>query len=137
MHGANRLASVSLLEGLLWGIRAGRSVEPEMPPQAVQAGVPDWVYPKNEEVFDRVLVKQDFRSIQSTMWNYAGIIRTRKRLQRAFADLDYLTHRIEQFYRGAKLTRGIVELRNTVLTASLIVRAALANPVSRGCHYIE
>jgi L-aspartate oxidase len=108
-----------------------------MPSQELQASIPDWVYPRNEEVFDRVLVKQDFRSIQSTMWNYAGIIRTRKRLQRAFADLDYLTHRIEQFYREAKLTRGIVELRNTVLTASLIVRAALANPVSRGCHYIE
>jgi L-aspartate oxidase len=137
VHGANRLASVSLLEGVLWGIRSGRSVQPGRPAQTLCKSVPDWVYPRNEEVFDRVLVKQDFRNIQATMWNYAGIIRTRKRLQRAYADLDYLTHRIEQFYREAKLTRGIVELRNTVLTASLIVRAALANPVSRGCHHIE
>ena len=71
------------------------------------------------------------------MWNYAGIIRTRKRLQRAAADLNYLTHRIEQFYQQARLTRGIVELRNSVLTAGLVVRAALANPVSKGCHYLE
>jgi L-aspartate oxidase len=71
------------------------------------------------------------------MWNYAGIIRSRKRLVRAQADLDYLSHRIEQFYRSARLTRQIIELRNSVLSASLIVRAALKNPVSLGCHYIE
>ena len=97
----------------------------------------DWMEPANAEVFDPLLVNQDFRSIQSTMWNYAGIIRSRKRLLRAQADLNYLRHRIEQFYQGAKLTRRIIELRNGVLTASLIVRAALANPVSRGCHFIE
>ena len=137
VHGANRLASVSLLEALFWGTRigeraGGRTLEP-----GLCASIPDWVYPPNEEVFDPILENQDFRTIQSTMWNYAGITRTGKRLQRALADLAYLTHRIEQFYREARLTRGIIELRNGVLTAELIVRAALANPVSRGCHYIE
>jgi L-aspartate oxidase len=71
------------------------------------------------------------------MWNYAGIMRSRKRLERALADFDYLSHRVDQFYRGARISRRILELRNGILTANLIVQAALANPVSVGCHYIE
>ncbi len=138
VHGANPLASVSLLEGLLWGVRAGGALEArDTPAQALRDSVPDWVYPLQEEVFDPLLVKQDFRTIQSTMWYYAGVIRTHKRLQRAIADLDYLSHRIEQFYREAKLTRGIIELRDSVLVARLIVQAAAGNPVSKGCHWIE
>jgi L-aspartate oxidase len=141
VHGANRLASISLLEGLVWGIRAGRSAvdgngTAKLSPSLVES-VPDWVEPSTAEEIDPVLLKQDFRTIRSTMWNYAGIIRSRKRLVRAQADLDYLSHRIEQFYRSARLTRQIIELRNSVLSASLIVRAALKNPVSLGCHYIE
>ena len=139
VHGANRLASISLLEGLLWGVRCGdfavRNSKP-MSPELVKS-IPGWIEPRVEEAFDPVLVNQDFRSIQSTMWNYAGIIRSQKRLLRALADLNYLSHRVEQFYRGAQLTRRIIELRNGVLTASIIVRAALANPISKGCHYIE
>jgi L-aspartate oxidase len=139
VHGANRLASVSLLEGLLWGLRCGRSAASLAKPVSarLKRQIPDWVYPRAEEVFDSVLVHQDLRAIRSTMWNYAGIVRSRKSLLRALADLDYLSHRIEQFYRQAKLTRRIIELRNSVLTASLIVRAALANPRSTGCHYIS
>ncbi len=137
VQGANRLASVSLLEGLYWGVRIGERAGGGRLEPRLAAAIPGWVYPSEEEVFDPILENQDFRTIQSTMWNYAGIIRTRKRLQRALADLNYLAHRIEQFYREAKLTRGIIELRNGVLTAELIVRAALANRTSRGCHYIE
>lgn len=139
VHGANRLASVSLLEGLVWGVRCGRLAlkrRHALSNELVRS-IPDWVDPHTEEEFDPVLVNQDFRTIQSTMWNYAGIIRSRKRLMRAFADLDYLSHRVEQFYRGAKLTRRIIELRNGVLSASIIVRAAYANTESRGCHFIE
>ena len=139
VHGANRLASVSLLEGLYWGVRcATQALRYRKPlPRSLIDRVPHWIEPRAEEEFDPVLVNQDFRSIQSTMWNYAGIIRSRKRLLRAQADLVYLSHRIEQFYRGATLTRRIIELRNSVLAASIIVHAALANPVSKGCHYIE
>ena len=139
VHGANRLASISLLEGLCWGVRcASRAITVRKPlPEALIRNVPDWVEPSVEEDLDPVLVNQDFRTIQSTMWNYAGIIRSKKRLLRAMADLDYLNHRIDQFYRGVPLTRRILELRNSVLAASIIVRASLANPVSKGCHYVE
>ena len=139
VHGANRLASVSLLEGLYWGVRTGKvaskraaSLDP-----ILAGNIRDWQEPTSEEEFDPVLVNQDFRTIQSTMWNYAGIIRSRNRLLRAQADLNYLSHRIEQFYKSARLTRKIIELRDSVLTASIIVKSALSNRVSKGCHYIE
>lgn len=139
VHGANRLASVSLLEALLWGHRCGDSVSGEhlRIGKTLLSSIPEWVVPKVVEKFDPVLVNQDFLTVQSSMWNYAGIIRSPKRLTRAQADLDYLSHRIEQFYRGAKLTRRIIELRNSVLASIIIVRSALANPVSKGCHFIE
>lgn len=139
IHGANRLASVSLLEGMFWGLRCGALAAERryaLSPNLINS-IPDWIEPVEVEDADPVLIKQDYKTIQSTMWNYAGIIRSRKRLLRALADLDYLSHRIEQFYRGTRLTRQVIELRNSVLTASIIVRAALVNPVSKGCHYIE
>lgn len=139
VHGANRLASVSLLEGLVWGIRAGmEAAASRLPiPAELIKSIPNWVEPTSEEAFDPMLINNDLVHIQTTMWNYAGIMRSRKRLLRAAADLDYLTHRIEQFYRGAKITRSIIELRNAILTSILIVRAALANNRSRGCHHVE
>lgn len=139
LHGANRLASVSLLEGLVWGTRAGLDVagRREALPAGLPESVPEWVRPEPEEVFDPVLVNQDMHTLRSTMWNYAGIMRSRKRLERALADFDYLSHRVDQFYRSARITRRILELRNGILTATLIVQAALANPVSIGCHFVE
>ena len=139
VHGANRLASVSLLEGMLWGLRCGHvpMKKKEGLTERQKKMIPDWIYPKTEEFFDPVLVHQDLRMIRSTMWNYAGVIRSHKRLLRALADLNYHSHRIEQFYRAAKLTKGIIELRNSVLAAGIIVHSALANPKSVGCHYIE
>ena len=139
VHGANRLASVSLLEGLYFGHAAGMDAAAE--PSAVPAGsarsIPDWVSPAPQEEFDPVLIQQDLLSIQSTMWNYAGIIRTVKRLERAMADLNYLSHRIEQFYRQATVSRPIVELRNALVAARVIVSAAYSNGKSLGCHFIE
>ncbi len=139
VHGANRLASVSLLEGLVWGERAGEkaAAHVEALPDRLLRSIPEWVRPSPEEVFDPVLVNQDLHNLRSTLWNYAGIIRSRRRLLRALADLDYLRHRIEQFYRSARITRRILELRNGVMTGTLIVQAALANHHSLGCHYLE
>ena len=84
-----------------------------------------------------MLINQDLLNIRSLMWHYAGIVRTKRRLQRILADLNYLNHRIEQFYQEARLTKTIIELRNAVLTASLIAKAAYNNPDSRGCHYVR
>jgi L-aspartate oxidase len=139
VHGANRLASVSLLEGLYFGQAAGKEASRSLAklPAALTKSIPDWVYPSPAEEFDPVLIQQDMGSIQSTMWNYAGIIRNAKRLERATADLNYLSHRIERFYRQAAISRPLIELRNAVLAAQIIVSAASSNSHSLGCHYME
>ncbi len=137
VHGANRLASTSLLEGLVWGTRAARHIISQAD-QAVTydpADIHEWYYPEKEEEVDPALVNQDWISIRSTMWNYAGIIRTKKRLERAKADLEYLHHRIEKFYKEARMDPKVVELKHGIQVALLITYAALGNPVSRGAHY--
>ena len=137
LHGANRLASTSLLEGLVWGVRAARDIaagfDASRPYRA--SDIHRWYYPKKEEDVDPALVNQDWLMIRSTMWNYAGIIRTRKRLERARADLEYLKHRIDKFYREARMDAKLISLRHGIQTALIIASAALANPVSRGAHF--
>ncbi len=137
VHGANRLASTSLLEGLIWGTRAARHIVGQF-----RSGLPykesdihAWYYPKNEEAIDPALINQDWLTIRSTLWNYAGIIRTRKRLERAKADLEYLLHRIEKFYREAAMDTKMIGLRQGILVALMITHAALANPLSLGAHF--
>lgn len=139
IHGANRLASVSLLESLSFGIRCGRYIATHPSPvkQRVLHTIPQWVYPKEQEEFDPILISNDLLSIQTLMWNYVGIIRTKKRLLRALSDLNYMNHRIEQFYKAARVTRELLELRNAVFTGIAIARAALRNEESIGCHNRE
>jgi L-aspartate oxidase len=137
LHGANRLASTSLAEALLWGQRAAHDAadraEPLPPDIADKIAV--WHDEGLTEDTDPLLIIQDWMMIKSTMWNYAGIVRTAKRLQRAVADLSYLAHRVEQFYRETKLTDSMIGLRNGIAAAQIIAGAALRNPVSRGCHF--
>ena len=135
LHGANRLASTSLLECLTSAkfaaiadasdIAAGGFRLPAPPP---------WESPTREA--DLVLVRQDMLQIQHTMWNYAGIVRSARRLTRARRILLELREEILSFYRGCRLTPELIELRNAVQTALLVVHAASLNPVSKGCHYI-
>jgi len=137
VHGANRLASSSLLEGLVWGYRAGEAATADcrhtaMPdPETLEPWKP--VPPSADP--DPLLIEQDWTSIRTTLWNYAGIVRTRDRLVRGRGDMGYLYHRIEAFYREAPLSRKLLELRNGIICARLILKAALQNPESRGCHY--
>jgi L-aspartate oxidase len=139
VHGANRLASTSLLEGLVWGTRAAHDIalrfDGARPDKASE--IHRWYRPKDEEAVDPALVNQDWLTIRSTMWNYAGVIRTRKRLDRAKSDLEYLSHRIEKFYQAARVEPRLVGLRHGILVALMITRAALADPVSRGAHFIK
>ncbi|OQY34633.1 MAG: L-aspartate oxidase [Spirochaetaceae bacterium 4572_59] len=138
VHGANRLASVSLLEGLVCGLKTGRHIADnlENPGFDLRRSIPAWIYPVNEESVDPILIKSDTHTIQALMWNYVGIIRSPKRLSRALSDLNYHSHRIDRFYREAGITRELVELRNSVLTATVITRAAYNNKKSQGCHYM-
>lgn len=138
VHGANRLASVSLLEGLFFGWKSGKDAARAASSLSsrLRSGIPDWVSPLRTEESDPLLIQQDMYEIRSTMWNYAGVIRTHKRLTRAVADLNYLSHRIDVFYREAQVNRSILELRNSLLAAEVIVRAAYSNGKSKGCHFV-
>jgi len=140
VHGANRLASVSLLEGLVWGVNAANdimdTIDDNKDPYVI-AEIPEWKYPYPQEKLDPALVWQDLVTIRYIMWNYSGIIRTSKRLERARSDLDYLHYRIVKFYQKTEITTSIIDLRDSVQTALLVVNAALRNRNSRGAHYIN
>ncbi len=135
LHGANRLASTSLLECLVSAKFAARADAAELAQSSFHLPEPrEWESPVREA--DLVLVRQDMLQIQHTMWNYAGVVRSPKRLTSARRILLELREEIQSFYRGCRLTGELVELRNAIQTALLVVHAASLNPRSRGCHYV-
>ncbi|HNX31918.1 MAG TPA: L-aspartate oxidase [Holophaga sp.] len=137
LHGANRLASTSLLEGLLWGYRAAEAAVAECREAAPldPGDFHSWRPVSPATTPDPVLIEQDWNNIRTTLWNYAGIVRNYARLDRARGDMGHLYHRLEAFYRSAPVSRSMLELRNGIICARLILKAALQNPESRGCHY--
>lgn len=139
VHGANRLASTSLLEGLVWGHQAAKDISQllfhELSPEFSKWKIPSWDVSSATEEVDPALILQDIYMIRSTMWNYVGIARRKKRLERAVKDLEYLRHRIEDFYRKTKLTDSLIGLRNSVQAGLIIANSSLKNKQSRGCHH--
>jgi len=136
LHGANRLASTSLLEGLVWGIESARHIA-QNPTQTIDSlTIPPWLSNKNQ-CADEVLIQHDINRIQSIMWNYVGVSRSPERLMRALRELRNLETDIEQFYRNNKVSDLLIGLRNTVRTAIIITLAAWSNKTSIGCHYRE
>jgi L-aspartate oxidase len=149
VHGANRLASTSLLEGLTWGFSAAKSIEAKlrmMPSKTRPAGIgsiddvlvktiPDWQPPGHENLEDPALLLQDWTTIQHTMWNYVGIVRSYERLKRAVADMRELGNRLTKYYHEATVSKNIVELFHGNHMAGIVASAALRNPQSRGAHF--
>jgi L-aspartate oxidase len=136
VHGANRLASTSLLEGLVWGGRVARDIADRGPLPVIAAEqVPHWEEEGLEEEADPALIWRDMRTIQHTMWHYVGLARSGKRLARAMRDLGHLREEIEDFYRITKLNDALIGLRHAVQAALIVARAAQHNRQSRGCHY--
>jgi L-aspartate oxidase len=135
LHGANRLASNSLLEGMVFGHRAAgiaRGLAAEAPrPQPI----PDWDPGRAVPPDEGVVVKQNWDEIRSLMWNYVGIVRTDKRLARAQRRLDNLVGEIQEYYWGYLVTRDLLELRNLADVARLMVVCAAERKESRGLHY--
>jgi L-aspartate oxidase len=134
LHGANRLASTSLLEGLVFAKTAADDLlaswnerTDPFPP------VEEWHM--SHEPVDSALIQQDWMTIKQTMWNYVGLVRDLNRLRRAQKMLRELQWEVDQFYERAALTPELIGLRNGVLTALLITQGALRNKTSRGCHF--
>ena len=135
LHGANRLASTSLVECLTGAKFTARADVADIAREKFRQPAPRaWESPVREA--DPVLVRQDMQQVQITMWNYVGVVRSPKRLTRARRILLELREEIQSFYRGCRPTRELVELRNAIQTALLIVHAASLNPRSKGCHYV-
>ena len=136
LHGANRLASTSLLEGLVWGNRAANDIQANLPTSFLSDSnsIPKW---ESTGVFepDPILILQDIEHIQQIMWNYVGLVRVEWRLGRAMRELRHLESEIESFYRKSTLTDNLVGLRNAVRTAIVVTTAAWSNRESCGCHF--
>jgi len=138
VHGANRLASTSLLEGLVWGARTADDIRADRTePLISEKEVPPWDDSGLSYEADPALIQGDLQGIRNLMWHYVGLQRTGYRLNRAIRELRRLWLNIEDFYRKAYLTDSLIGLRNTVLNAVIVTRAALENPTSRGCHFRE
>jgi L-aspartate oxidase len=139
LHGANRLASTSLLEGMVWGHRAAEHVEQalekEMPRIPIREEIPAWDESNLTKDSDPALIQGDMQTIQNIMWHYVGLIRSGDRLARAIRELRHMQNEIETFYRKTKLSDGLIGLRNAVEVSLIIAQAAQHNRQSLGCHY--
>ena len=135
-HGANRLASTSLLEAVGMGYLCAEEDAKDIAAQTFHIPQPkEWVVP--EEKPDINLIKQDLATLRSTMWNYVGLIRSEKHLVRAEKILRHLQNEIDAFYKGTALCQELLDLRNGTKTALMITYAALRNKRSIGCHFIK
>jgi L-aspartate oxidase len=139
VHGANRLGSASLLEGLVWGYRAAEDILASIDGwNGVPNGtIPGWQAPPASHMADPALVEHDMTTIKHSMWYYVGLVRSRQRLERALRDLNTLQQDIDAFYHAVRLDPAIIELRNASLAAIVVARAAWENRESHGCHYRE
>ena len=140
LHGANRLASTSLLEGLVWGTRAARDIEARFaanptPAIPTREDIPAWDESDLTQESDPALIQGDMQTIQNIMWHYVGLVRSGDRLSRAIRELRHMQNEIETFYRKTKLSDGLIGLRNAVEVGLVVGQAARHNRQSRGCHF--
>ncbi len=134
LHGANRLASNSLLEGVVMAHRAfEKATRKQREPVAVD--LPEWRAGSVQDVDEMVVISHNWEEVRRLMWDYVGIVRTDKRLQRAATRLRNLHAEVQEFYWNFKVSTDLLELRNLVTVASLVVDCALGRKESRGLHF--
>ncbi|AYH44726.1 L-aspartate oxidase [Azoarcus sp. DN11] len=132
LHGANRLASNSLLECLVFGEAAANDILSR--PRDALPKLPDWDESRVTDADEEVVISHNWAELRRFMWDYVGIVRTTKRLQRAQHRIRLLAREINEFYSHFRVSNDLLELRNLVVTADLIVRCALRRKESRGLH---
>lgn len=135
LHGANRLASNSLLECLVFGEAAARDILERWESLASPPAIRAWDESRVTDSDEEVVVHQIWGEIRRFMWNYVGIVRTTKRLERAKRRIDMIRQEVADYYKHFRVTPDLIELRNLVEVADLIIRSALARQESRGLHF--
>ncbi len=133
LHGANRLASNSLLECVVLGRTCAERILADDAP--LPPALPAWDESKVEDADEQVVIAHNWDELRLLMWNYVGIVRTTKRLERALHRIKLLRDEIDDYYANFRVNRDLLELRNLVVCAELIVRSALRRHESRGLHY--
>ncbi len=135
LHGANRMASNSLLECLVFATQAAADIQARLPGVPPPPDVPPWDASRVQEPDEAVVVSHNWEELRRFMWDYVGIVRTNKRLQRARRRVDLLRHEIIEYYGNFPVSNDLLELRNLVDVADLIVQSAQRRRESRGLHY--
>ena len=134
LHGANRMASNSLLECIVFGFAAADDIRKQTA-AAIPEHLPDWDESRVTDSDEEVVVSHNWSELRHFMWDYVGIVRTNKRLKRAWSRMELLKHEIEEYYGNFRVTSDLVELRNLTLVAGLIIQSAQSRRESRGLHY--
>lgn len=135
LHGANRMASNSLLECLVYGWSAAEDIARRIPHTRTIAGLPAWDESRVDDADERVIIQHNWHELRLFMWDYVGIVRTTKRLERALRRITLLQQEIDEYYANFRVSNNLLELRNLVQVAELIVRCAMQRKESRGLHY--
>ena len=135
LHGANRMASNSLLECLVFAQAASEHIRHGKHGNPVDIAIPEWDISKVTDSDEEVVVSHNWDELRRFMWDYVGIVRTNKRLQRAGRRVQLLLTEIEEYYGNFIITNDLLELRNLTTVADLIIRSAMARKESRGLHY--
>ncbi|EES5068794.1 L-aspartate oxidase [Escherichia coli] len=135
LHGANRMASNSLLECLVYGWSAAEDITRRMPYAHGVSTLPPWDESRVENPDERVVIQHNWHELRLFMWDYVGIVRTTKRLERALRRINMLQKEIDEYYAHFRVSNNLLELRNLVQVAELIVRCAMMRKESRGLHF--
>ena len=135
LHGANRMASNSLLECLVYGWSAAEDITRRMPDAHGVSTLPPWDESRGENPDERVVIQHNWHELRLFMWDYVGIVRTTKRLERALRRITMLQQEIDEYYAHFRVSNNLLELRNLVQVAELIVRCAMMRKESRGLHF--
>jgi L-aspartate oxidase len=133
LHGANRLASNSLLECLVFSESAAADILAN--PRPLPDNLPQWDESRVTDADETIVISHNWDELRRFMWDYVGIVRTNKRLERAQHRIRLLAREIDEYYSNFRVSNDLIELRNLVVTAELIVRSALKRQESRGLHF--
>ncbi|MDM1250974.1 L-aspartate oxidase [Acinetobacter johnsonii] len=135
LHGANRMASNSLLECFVYGMSAAEHIGKSFDSNYQSPTAPSWDDSQVMNPDEDVVILQNWDELRQTMWNYVGIVRTTKRLERALHRIEMLKREITEYYQDYQVSKNLIELRNLVLVSEMIVRCAMERKESRGLHY--